>query len=190
MGLYSLTGRVSFVVGPLVWGLVAVTLGLGQPAASPRSTARVGRILDSPKRYQGGRKRPEATAPSVAPFGTGNPRHTRCPSHPRQLRHPTPPPGGRAASRTRPPVLADSGLPWYHGVALGRKTRSRKYGAGIFTTQPGTRAGGLPLQAWAGRGSATASRSGGMVDATVSKTVGSNPVPVRLRPSAPPKPYV
>ena len=33
MGLFSLTGRVSFVIGPLVWGLVSVTLGLGQPAA-------------------------------------------------------------------------------------------------------------------------------------------------------------
>ncbi len=33
MGLFSLTGRVSFIVGPLVWGLVTVTFGLGQPAA-------------------------------------------------------------------------------------------------------------------------------------------------------------
>ena len=33
MGLHGLTGRISFVLGPLVWGLVAVTFGLGQPAA-------------------------------------------------------------------------------------------------------------------------------------------------------------
>ena len=165
--------------------------GRGHPRAgptrgSPRSTGRIGRILDNPKGYQRGRKRPEATAPSVAPIGTGNPRHTRCPSHPRQLRHPAPSPGGRAASRTRPPVLADGGLPWYHGVALGRKTRSRKYGAGIFTTNRALARVVCPSRHGPGGGSATASRSGGMVDATVSKTVGSNPVPVRLRPSAPP----
>ncbi|MEE8159042.1 MAG: MFS transporter [Dehalococcoidia bacterium] len=33
LSLHSLTGRVSLVVGPFIWGFIAVTLGLGQPAA-------------------------------------------------------------------------------------------------------------------------------------------------------------
>ena len=33
LGLFSMTGRLSSIIGPLMWGLVATTLGFGQPAA-------------------------------------------------------------------------------------------------------------------------------------------------------------
>ena len=32
-GIHSMTGRLSSIVGPLAWGFISVTLGLGQPAA-------------------------------------------------------------------------------------------------------------------------------------------------------------
>ena len=46
-GLHGMTGRLSFMVGPFMWGFISVTLGLGQRAAvlSLAVTALIGLIL-------------------------------------------------------------------------------------------------------------------------------------------------